>query len=232
MATAAILKILLKRCISIRNIIIYLETKFRPNRRIFVLWRPFLVENHRVHHSKPKWSPYGAAYLTPSKIHFHWNLFIFEFLTIFFYFYIGGHLEIFKKKEHNFEWWSFFVSSFKRMRCTFELKKNCTLVTMATAAILNLFNPQQLPHTTVDILRKFHEVWWKESKTMFNPPFFVSMVAVAKFVQPIPIFLAYLVPLDVDVVPNKFHQLISKPQNYVYTCQTKFLESFIQFRGI
>jgi hypothetical protein len=34
----------------------------------------------------------------------------------------------------------------------------CTLVTMATAAILNLFNPQKLPHTTVDILTKFHEV--------------------------------------------------------------------------
>ena len=100
---------------------------------------------------------------------------------------------------------------------------------MATAATLNLFNPQQLPHTTVDIPTKFHDVWWKESKTIFNPPFFISMVAVAKFVQLIPIFLAYLVPLDVDVVPNKFHQLISKPPNYVYTCQTKFLESFIQF---
>jgi hypothetical protein len=35
-----------------------LETKFRPNRRIFVFWRPFLVQNG--HHSKPKWSPYGA----------------------------------------------------------------------------------------------------------------------------------------------------------------------------
>ena len=34
----------------------------------------------------------------------------------------------------------------------------CTLVTMATAAILNLLNPQQLPHTTVDIPTKFHEV--------------------------------------------------------------------------
>ena len=33
-----------------------------------------------------------------------------------------------------------------------------TLVTMATAAILNLFNPQKLPHTTVDIPTKFHEV--------------------------------------------------------------------------
>jgi hypothetical protein len=39
----------------------------------------------------------------------------------------------------------------------------CTLVTMATAAILNFFNPQNLPHTTVDIPTKFHEVWWKES---------------------------------------------------------------------
>ena len=39
-----------------------------------------------------------------------------------------------------------------------------------------------------------------------NPNFFVSMATAAKFVQPIPIFLAYLVPLDVDVVPIKFHQ--------------------------
>jgi hypothetical protein len=30
----------------------------------------------------------------------------------------------------------------------------------------------------------------------FNPPFFVSMATAAKFVQPIPSFLAYLVPLD------------------------------------
>ena len=34
----------------------------------------------------------------------------------------------------------------------------CTLVTMAMAAILNLFNPQKMPHTTVDISTKFHEV--------------------------------------------------------------------------
>jgi hypothetical protein len=31
------------------------------------------------------------------------------------------------------------------------------LVTMATATIFNFFNPQQLPHTTVDIPTKFHE---------------------------------------------------------------------------
>jgi hypothetical protein len=40
----------------------------------------------------------------------------------------------------------------------------CTLVTMATAAILNLFNPQKLPHTTVDIPTKFDER---------NPKFFL-----------------------------------------------------------
>jgi hypothetical protein len=42
----------------------------------------------------------------------------------------------------------------------------------------------------------------------FNPSFFVSMATAAKFVQPIPIFLAYLVPLDVDVVPIKCHQFL------------------------
>ena len=34
----------------------------------------------------------------------------------------------------------------------------CTLVIMAMAAILNFFNSQKLPHTTVDISTKFHEV--------------------------------------------------------------------------
>jgi hypothetical protein len=34
------------------------------------------------------------------------------------------------------------------------------------------------------------------------------MATAAKFVQPIPILLAYLVPLDVDVVPIKFHQFL------------------------
>jgi hypothetical protein len=34
------------------------------------------------------------------------------------------------------------------------------------------------------------------------------MAIVAEFVQTIPIFLAYLIPLDVDVVPIKFHQFL------------------------
>jgi hypothetical protein len=46
------------------------------------------------------------------------------------------------------------------------------------------------------------------AEIFFNPPFFVSMATAEKFVQPIPIFLVYLVPLDVDVVPYKFHQFL------------------------
>jgi hypothetical protein len=39
-----------------------------------------------------------------------------------------------------------------------EFNMFCTLVTMAMAAILNFFNPQNLPHTTEDIPTKFDEV--------------------------------------------------------------------------
>jgi hypothetical protein len=35
----------------IRNIIMYLEAKFRPNRRIFVFWQPFWIQDG--HHGKP-----------------------------------------------------------------------------------------------------------------------------------------------------------------------------------
>ena len=113
-----------QRWISIRNIIIYLETKFRSNQRIFVF---------------------------------------------------GGH----------------FVPWLPWQRPPFWI----------------FSTPQKLPHTTVDIPTKLHEVWWKESKHFLNPLFFVSMATAAKFVQPIPI-LAYLVPLDVDVFPIKFHQFL------------------------
>ena len=45
-------------------------------------------------------------------------------------------------------------------------------------------------------------------KCLNPPPFFVSMATAAKFVQLIPIFLAYLALLDVDVVPIKFYQFL------------------------
>jgi hypothetical protein len=46
-----------------------LETKFRPNRWIFVFSQPFLVQDG--HHSKPKLLPYGQHVLLPVNIHFH-----------------------------------------------------------------------------------------------------------------------------------------------------------------
>jgi hypothetical protein len=48
----------------------------------------------------------------------------------------------------------------------------------------------------------------KGIQIFFKSPFFVSMATAAKFDQLIPIFLADLVPLDVDVVPIKFHQFL------------------------
>jgi hypothetical protein len=48
----------------------------------------------------------------------------------------------------------------------------------------------------------------KEIQKKFKSPFFVSMATAAKFVQTIPNFLAYLVPLDVDVVPIKIRQFL------------------------
>jgi hypothetical protein len=48
----------------------------------------------------------------------------------------------------------------------------------------------------------------ERNQTKFTRPFFVSMATAVKFVQPIPIFLAYLIPLDVDAVPIKFHQFL------------------------
>ena len=80
----------------------------------------------------------------------------------------------------------------------------CILVTMAMATILNFFNP---PKAATHYSGYSYKVSWSLMKGIqkcFISPFFVSMATAAKFVQPIPIFWAYLVPLYVDVVPIKF----------------------------
>ena len=136
-----------------------LETKFRRNRWIFVFWWPFLVQNG--HHSKPKWSPYGAACLTPCKYPFPLKSVHFWIFNDFLNFYIGGHFENFKNKEHNFEWWSIFVSSFKRIRWV-NLTFFAPWLPWQQPPFWIFSTPQKLPHTTVDIPIKFHEVWWKE----------------------------------------------------------------------
>jgi hypothetical protein len=79
---------------------------------------------------------------------------------------------------------------------------------MAMAAILNFFNPPHPPKSCYTLRWIFLQSFMKGIKKKLNPPCFVSMATAEKFVQPIPIFLAYLVPLDVDVVPYKFHQFL------------------------
>ena len=180
-----------QRWISIRNIIIYLETKFRPNRRIFVFgghfipWLPWqrppfwifstlppkkLPHTTVDHNMAPKpWIsiPNIKIYLETK---FCPNRRIFAFWRPF-WIQNGRHSkptmninsqrhnllrnQISPKSEDFCIWWPFY-----------------TLVTMATAAILNFSNPQKLTHATVDIPTKFHEVWWKESQFFLNPPFF------------------------------------------------------------
>ena len=98
-----------QRWISIRNIIIYLETKFRPNRRIFVFWLPFWIQNGR--HSKQKWSRYGASCLTSCKYQFPLKSFHFWIFNDFFYFYISGHFENSKTWMHLLRWGSTFLWS-------------------------------------------------------------------------------------------------------------------------
>ena len=139
--------------ISIHKNKIYLETKFFPYRVIFVGHFGFKMATianqngrHMVQHV-----------LLPLIIHFHWNLFIFEFLTIYFDFILAAILKILKTKSTTLSDDLFLCQVSKGSAVRSEFNIFCTLATMAMATILNFFNPQKLPHTTVDIPAKFHE---------------------------------------------------------------------------
>jgi hypothetical protein len=157
-----------------------LETKFR---RIFVFWRSLWIQNGR--HSKPKWSQYSAAYLTPYKYPFPLKSFHFWILSDFKKNYIGSHFENFKNKEHNFEWWSIFVSSFKRIRCLEWILHCLHLGYHGNVLHFEFVQPLKSCHTLRWI---FLQSFMKEIPKKFKSPFFVSMATAAKFVQPIPIF--------------------------------------------
>ena len=115
-----------------RLFIIYLETKFHPNRRIFVFCRSFW----NGHHSKPTMNINSQ----------HHKL-------------LGNQIS--PKSEDLFIWGPF-----------------CTLVTMATVAILIFSTLQKLPHTRVDIPTKWIILWlpnhWYQfptSKSTWKPNF-------------------------------------------------------------
>ena len=79
--------------------------------------------------------------LLPVNIHFHWNLFIFEFLTIYFDFLLAAILKILKTKNTTLSDDLFLGQVSKGSTVWSEFNIFCILVTMATAAILKFFNP-------------------------------------------------------------------------------------------
>ena len=151
-----------KQWISIRNILIYLETKFCPIGGFLYFGDHFGLKMAAIANQNGRHMAQHVLLLVI--IHFHRNLFIFEFLAIYFYFYIGGHFEIaailkiLKTKSTTLSDDLLLSQVSNGSAVRFPFNMFCTLVTMATAAILNFFNPQKLPHTTVDISTKFHEV--------------------------------------------------------------------------
>jgi 3'-phosphoadenosine 5'-phosphosulfate sulfotransferase (PAPS reductase)/FAD synthetase len=71
---------------------------------------------------------------------------------------LAAILKILKTKSTTLSEDLFLCQVSKGFAVWFEFKKKSTLVTMATAAILESFNSQKIPHTTVDIPTKFYEV--------------------------------------------------------------------------
>jgi hypothetical protein len=129
----------------------------------------------------------------------------------------------------------------------------CTLVTMETAAILNFFQPPKSCHTLwwifLQIFMKYgrccHKkrekfkvlgIGWNLIEMLYG--MCINGFEAWKFQNACrchgnrkdTIFNTKVNNNNIfsDLVCNS---QISKPQNYVYTCQTKFLESFIQFQA-
>ena len=139
--------------------------------------------------------------LLPVNIHFHWNLFIFEFLTIFLIFILAT---ILKTKSTTLSDDLFLCQVSKGSAVWSEFNIFLHFGYHGNGRHFEFFStPQKLPHTTVDIPTKIHEVWWKES-----PFFLFPWQLLQSLSNRFRFFLAYLVPLDVDVFSIKFHQFL------------------------
>jgi hypothetical protein len=129
-------------------------------------------------HSKPKWSPYGAVCLTPCKYPFSLKSFHFWIFNNLFWFYIGSHFEmvaiskILKTKSTTLSDDLFLCQVSKGSVVQSEFNIFCTLVTMATAAILNFFQP---PKAATHYGGYSYKVSWSLMKGIQNffksPPF-------------------------------------------------------------
>jgi hypothetical protein len=104
--------------------------------------------------------------LLPVNIHFHWNLFIFEFSTIYFDFILAAILKWrpfwkFKKKRAQLWVMIYFCVKFQKdplygVNLTFF----APWLPWQRPPFWICSTRQKLPHTTVEIPTKFHEVWW------------------------------------------------------------------------
>jgi hypothetical protein len=144
-------------------------------------------------------------------IHFHWNLFIFEFLTIFLIFILATILKILKTKSTTLSDDLFLCQVSKGSAVWSEFNIFCTLVTMATAAILNLFNPSK---AATYYGGYSYKVWWslmKGIKIFFKSPFFYFHGNCGK-----------VCPTDCE-----FFWLISF--SYMWMSQETLLQNFMKF---
>ena len=113
----------------------------------------------------------GQHVLLPVNVHFHWNLLIFEFLTIFLIFILAAILKILKTKSTTLSDNLFLCQVSKGSAVQFVFIIFCTLVTMATAAILQFLNP---PRAATHYGGYSYKVSWslmKGSQFFLFPPF-------------------------------------------------------------
>jgi hypothetical protein len=143
--------------------------------------------------------------LLPVNIHSHWNLFIFEFWAISKKIILAAILKILKTKSTTLSDDLFLCQVSKGSAVWSEFYIFCTLVTMATSSILNLFNPSK---AATHYGGYPYKVSWKKSQKNLNPPFLFPWQLRQNLSNRFRFFLAYLVPLDVDVVPIKIHQFL------------------------
>jgi hypothetical protein len=117
--------------------------------------------------------------LLPVNIHFHWNLFHFWIFSNLFWFYIGRRFEmvailkILKTKSTTLSDDLFLCQVLKRSAVGSEFNIVCTLVTMATAANLNCFQPAKSCHTLWWIFLQSFMKFDERNPFFFKSPFFV-----------------------------------------------------------
>ena len=139
--------------------------------------------------------------LLPVNIHFHGNLLIFEFLTIVLIFILVAILKILKTKSTTLSNDLFLCQVSKGSAVWSEFNIFCTLVTMATAAILNFFNPSKAATHWIFLqnFMKFDE----RNQFFFKSPLFLFRWQLR---QSLSNRFRFFWLIDVDVVPIKFHQ--------------------------